>query len=87
MEDPQHSPVTVTILDTKTGETRTDPRFSPWYWTYGNGSCDCNRQLVFEPDAEQPECGESRYYIVGVEGDAAGYEQEEWNAGFPPLVK
>lgn len=32
MNDPLHSPITVTILDTVTGEARTDSEWSPWYW-------------------------------------------------------
>jgi hypothetical protein len=45
----------VTILDTETGETResTYPSTLFW-WSDGNGGCDCNRALLFgeEVDSE-----------------------------------
>lgn len=86
MNDPQHKPITVTLLDTVTGKIRTDSLGTPWYWAYGNGDCDCNRSLVFDPLQNEPECGESRYYIVAVEGDESGYEiGEDYNHGYPPL--
>jgi hypothetical protein len=81
-DDPIHSPVTVTILDTVTGETRTDSEWSPWYWAYGNGSCDCNRGFLF---GNEHECEQRRYYIVDVEGDDSGYAiGEDYNHGYPP---
>ena len=83
---PQHRCVTVTILDTVTGETRKDSRHTPWFWAFGNGDCDCNRSLVFDPDLEEIECGEWRYYIIAVEGDETGYViGEDYNHGYPPL--
>lgn len=87
MEEPRYSPITVTVLDSQTGETRINSEWSPWLWFEGNGSCDCNRRLLFEPDAAQAECSSSRYYIVAVEGDTAGYEPPEWNPGYPPLLR
>lgn len=80
-DDPIHSPVTVTILDTVTGETRTDSEWSPWYWAYGNGSCDCNRGALF---GREEGCGQRRYYIVAVEGDESGYTlAEDYNDSYP----
>jgi hypothetical protein len=77
--------LTVTILDTVTGETRTNSEWDAWWWFEGNGSCDCNRRLIFEPDAEDVQCGEARYYIIAAEGDTAGYEPDEWNRLYPPM--
>ena len=83
MNDPIHSPVTVTIRDTVTGETRKDSQWSPWWWAYGNGSCDCNRAFVFGNDEG---CGQRRYYIVAVEGDESGYTlDEDYNDSYPPI--
>lgn len=83
MGDPIHKRITVTILDSETGETRTDSQWSPWWWAYGNGSCDCNRAAVFGNDQG---CGERRYYVVSVEGDESGYTiKEDYNHSYPQL--
>lgn len=84
MDDPRYIPITVTILDTATGETRRDSQWGPWWWAYGNGSCDCNRAAVF---GHEEDCGERRYYIVAVEGDESGYTpDEDYNHLYPPMV-
>jgi hypothetical protein len=85
MTEPQHRSITVTVLDTETGDTRTDSTGTPWYWAYGNGDCDCNRGALFGNDEE---CDERRYYIVAVNGDESGYEiGEDYNHGYPPLPR
>ena len=84
-DSPIHRSVTVTVLDSVTGETRTDSQWSPWWWAYGNGSCDCNRGALFDRDEA---CGERRYYIVAVEGDDSGYTlEEDYNHGYPLLLE
>ncbi len=40
----------VTLLDTKTGETREVAGRDYLFWTDGNGSCDCNRHQPFDLD-------------------------------------
>ncbi len=42
-----------------------------FYWTEGNNSCDCNRQLAFDRAGDPPidsiddvECGESGYLVL-----------------------
>jgi hypothetical protein len=46
---------------------------SIWWWTEGNGGCDCNRALFFaragsEPEPEDdPPCGETIYRIPSIE--------------------
>lgn len=80
-DEPIHKTVTVTVLDTETGETHINSEWSPWYWAYGNGSCDCNRGALFE---NEEGCGERRYYIVAVEGDESGYTlDEDYNHLYP----
>lgn len=38
--------MTITILDTSTGKTYTQvSSFDEYWWTDGNGGCDCNRKL------------------------------------------
>ena len=80
-DDPIHKTVAVTVLDTETGETVINSEWSPWYWAYGNGSCDCNRGALF---GNEEGCGERRYYIVAVDGDESGYTlEEDYNNGRP----
>jgi hypothetical protein len=84
LNDPIHSQITVTILDAVTGETRVNSQWSPWWWAYGNGSCDCNRGLLFGNDEG---CGENRYYIVAVEGDESGYAMDkDYNRLYPAIT-
>lgn len=49
-------------------ETWEDFEFHPFWWSEGNGSCDCNRELFFlrargEDDEDDVECGDERYSI------------------------
>jgi hypothetical protein len=73
----------VTILDTQTGETRVDERMSGWWWAYGNGCCDCNRELQFRDHDEDnnPCClGEHRYLITKAEPNG---QEMDFNEGHP----
>lgn len=59
----------VTILDTVTGKQLVhETDYSLFYWTQGNGSCDCNRgMLVLGGDAwpRSDHCmGHSRFLIT-----------------------
>lgn len=64
--------MTVTILDAETGERRDSSALFPgantFWWAEGNGSCDCNRQLLFEEDESGEDTGvclgHHRYVIV-----------------------
>ena len=57
--------ITVTILDTVTWEERTSASYSFYWWSEGNGSCDCNRELLFGYDTSEGYClGCHRYLIV-----------------------
>lgn len=84
----QANELAVTVLDTVTGESRTLPfTFDPFWWTEGNGSCDCNRRLMFfpehEPAREEGYClGCERYRIVGVAPMPDGYTLDEFNEGY-----
>ena len=89
-----------TILDLKTGE-RHLCKDRPWdcsvfWWTDGNGACDCNRALAIKKRTEWPEyakqfsegicLGCKRFLIVDVHGDLEGQSKEsiiaEANAGY-----
>lgn len=67
------------LLDTATGERRTADGFdfSVYWWTEGNGSCDCNRAIVFGRPVRMGICsGYVRFLAVDVTGDLEG-----WNKG------
>lgn len=54
----------IKFLDTKTGETAwSDYPFSVWWWSEGNGACDCNRAILFGHDDI---CGDSPYRYQAV---------------------
>jgi hypothetical protein len=77
----EHYPV-VTVRDTLTGKTAVEDRFNRWWWTDGNGACDCNRELLF--DAERDDSGVClgcrRYVVVEVDG---GPPDDRFNEGYP----
>lgn len=84
----------LTILDTKTGETRSTegPHFDEFdahWWVEGNGSCDCNRACLFEHWPQSNTClGSKRYLIVGAEGEMCGYALKDFNEEYPvALIK
>jgi hypothetical protein len=63
---------TVTVTENATGEVREVVMEGTWeanrrfWWTSGNGACDCNRHLAFHgwPDSyEDEEEGEGEYDI------------------------
>ena len=85
-------PVVVTILDTQTGQTKRSDEwskedFSTYWWTEGNGGCDCNRRLVFDPGDlgnNNVLCRSVRFRIVAVEPLLDGYTLDDFNDGYPP---
>ena len=60
------NPISVTILDTTTGQRATCDKNSQEWWVYDSGSCDCNRCLQFDEGAI-PKCGD-----CGVDGKGEG---------------
>lgn len=85
-----------TILDAQTGQ-RADSRDrfesgrSVYWWTAGNGSCDCNRMTCFGhgDDSTAGLCaGCERYLVIDVHGDLEGSTREECvrmaNQDYPP---
>jgi len=73
-------PITVAVLDTKTGETVQDNHWPREWWATGNGSCDCNRERLFGRDSDSAEClGCHRYRIVWA---SDGGDLAELNAGY-----
>lgn len=62
----------VQLRETATGRTRivnysadSDTEAQAFWWTDGNGGCDCNRELYFYdfPDRDTA-CGESRFEVI-----------------------
>ena len=80
----------VTIKDLRTGETAVQEGFGGYYWAEGNGSCDCNRELLFGNVSEARHCiGSNRYLIIkAVDEDHdeplnIPYTLEELNSDYP----
>jgi hypothetical protein len=81
----------VTLLDTDTGEQRScdDWDMDVFWWTEGNGSCDCNRSAAFGGEwlheqhrmqlgLEDDLCMMGRrFLIVDVSGNTEGETREE----------
>lgn len=85
-----------TILDTHTGEcvTLSNWEASVFWWTEGNGSCDCNRAIAMgheNPDSNKGEVeaclGCARYIAIDVHGDLEGIRKDDvlqmMNEGYP----
>ena len=80
--------ITVTVLDTMTGKRASWDGYSAQWWENGNGSCDCNRCLMFTDIPECDDCGKDgfhccgwrRFLVVEVsEGDLSAMNQD-----YPP---
>lgn len=83
----------VTIKDSQTGETATSEGFGGWYWSDGNGSCDCNRETLFGNNTTYGTClGSNRYVIIKAipedmdKEDHIPYTLEELNSDYPPML-
>lgn len=66
-----------TFLDLRTGKTAKGDDMSVFWWTEGNGACDCNRLLAFGlrhlDVGEVGFClGWKRFIAIDVEGDLEG---------------
>lgn len=77
--DPDDAPIgdhriRVHLLDTETGERIANEQVSycgsrnltRWWWTEGNGGCDCNRAREFGHEPPYP-CTETRYKLERLE--------------------
>ena len=95
--------MTLTLLDTQTGETvDVDSQFSAFWWAEGNGACDCNRINKF-PAAEHklevaqrqahPELQEWQSLCYGCEriliiaAESDEYTLDEFNEDYPQALK
>lgn len=72
-DDPEIKP---TFLDLVTGRTVTADEhmsgFTLYWWADGNGSCDCNRAILFDDEGSDGVCcGSKRYVAVDVDIDDA----------------
>jgi hypothetical protein len=83
----------VTLLDTKTGETREVAGINGFQWAENNWSCDCNRAGYFGPPEDFVEgentCDGCHRFLVtafeseGLEQDHAHYTLADFNSGYP----
>ncbi len=81
MDEVQELPISVDILDTETGEKVTKEGHSTYFWTEGNGFCDCNRTDRYD---ESRYClGCRRFLVVGVNPLLSGYTLDDFNRGYP----
>jgi hypothetical protein len=71
-----------TFLDLRTGKTAKGCEASHYWWTEGNGSCDCSRAIAFDLHAEDLGLKEGvcfgcrRFIAIDVEGDLRSYDYE-----------
>ncbi|KWN04823.1 hypothetical protein WT83_30475 [Burkholderia territorii] len=86
-----------TILDTVTGECKhvaAEWDGDVFWWTEGNGSCDCNRAIAMGHEdvtnavGDQEVClGHARFLVIDVCGDLEGHDKADVitqaNAGYP----
>ena len=54
----------VKLIDILTMEIRVvNTKADKWWWSTGNGSCDCNRELEFDVKLDS-DCKADRYFIL-----------------------
>lgn len=74
----------ITLKDRNTNESKNLPvsNYDDFYFQEGNGSCDCNRELLWGlAMSEQPFCiGCKRFIITHVDG--VEVEFKTWNQGY-----
>jgi hypothetical protein len=74
-----HDHLVPTLRDLETGETaKAEHDASLYWWSEGNGGCDCNRSGAFGGDDNDDEavcCGSHRYIVIDVEGDITDEEK------------
>lgn len=77
--------ITVTLLDTITGETREVGGISDFDWAENNWSCDCNRRGHFgiEDEGEVGICEGSHRFLVIKCSSHQRYSLRELNADYP----
>lgn len=73
-------PITATVLDIETGKRRACSKYDYFWWSEGEGSCDCNRELLFGNKTNTGFClGCERYVVV----EASLGDVRELNDGYP----
>lgn len=84
--DRHHDPIRVTLLDTVTMQRVVRDDWTHWWWSEGNGSCDCNRSIAFDvedPNEDENGCsfcmGCKRFLIV----ETSTNDIAEFNHGYP----
>lgn len=66
-----------------TGDTRSDAMENAnYWWTDGNGGCDCNRSLYFNRAADEPEedipCSDDLFRVRVVDADSGDVIVDEF---------
>jgi hypothetical protein len=73
------------LIDTQTGEkVSIKSKEDAFYWAEGNGSCDCNRELLFGKDTNNGHCLGSKRYLI-IESDYENYTLDELNEDYPKI--
>jgi len=91
MEYREAKGLTVTILDTEDGQTVEHSGMDYFWWTEGNGSCDCNREIFsgkLDEENDTNMCKNcERFLIVGVKNLPEEYDEgvavREMNDEYP----
>lgn len=66
-----------TFLDLRTGKIAKGTDMSVFWWTEGNGACDCNRLIEFGERSEDRGClGTKRFVAIDVEETAQDRNEE-----------
>lgn len=73
--------IKVQILDRETGETISSEDYSYFWWAQGNGSCDCNRRILFGLPMSD-ECVSERFVITHALDEDGNSIEDELNEGY-----
>lgn len=71
----------VTVLDTVTGKTATEAGLMGYWWAEGNGSCDCNREILFDIHTSGDTCINCERYLI-IKHDYPNYTLNELNSDY-----
>lgn len=86
MEEHGEQKGTVTILDTLTGKTVKDSEEYGCYWAEGNGSCDCNREMLFGLGSDTGSCINCERFLI-IEHNYPTYCLAEMNSDYAMELK
>ncbi len=76
--------ISVTILDLLTGKTVSCNDRDTYFWTVGNGSCDCNRRHYFDIQSGDCEC--KRFIIVSANPIITHHSFQDFNSDYVEIL-